>query len=169
VNQSSSRWEGASLGGQSSLQRGAQMGALDESHRACDHCTTLRNLAAAGPVLLLLFCTAGCGDNHTRRASVAAEPTSVKQCLVKAGLRVTGGAARPIPGDDDAPDRGELITSGTFIAFYSSSTRAAKLAPAVRARARHYHGTVSRRGAITVLYLRTRNGIQRRVEACLPS
>jgi hypothetical protein len=73
------------------------------------------------------------------------EPTSiasVKQCLEDEGLEVR--AAIPGPDDDDAPDRGELVTSGAFVAFYSSSDRAEQLAPEVRENADQARGEVAR-------------------------
>jgi hypothetical protein len=75
-------------------------------------------------------------------------PAFVKNCLTLAGLPVQGGAAEHLPGDTDGPDVGEIITSGAFIAFYSSSALANR-----RAREIARNGEVSRHGKVTVLYV----------------
>lgn len=82
------------------------------------------------------------------------EPTSiasVQKCLEDEGLEVR--AAMPGPDDDDAPDSGELVTSGAFVAFYSSSDRAEELAAGVRKNAEQARGEVVRYDDVTVLYL----------------
>jgi hypothetical protein len=82
------------------------------------------------------------------------EPTSiasVQKCLEDEGLKVRAGM--PGPDDDDAPDRGELVTSGAFVAFYSSSGRAEELAGGVRKNAVQARGEVARYDDVTVLYL----------------
>jgi hypothetical protein len=82
------------------------------------------------------------------------EPTAiakVQECLEDEGMEVL--VARPQPDDDDAPDRGELITTGAFVAFYSSSDRAEELAAEVRENAERARGDVARYGDVTVLYL----------------
>jgi hypothetical protein len=107
----------------------------------------------------------GCGGKDHSTVAAQPGPRSVKQCLEAKGLKVTGGPGKPLPGDTDAPDRGELITAGAFIAFYSSPARAEKLAPKIRANARRLQATVARRGAISVLYLH--RGAQKQIEACL--
>jgi hypothetical protein len=94
------------------------------------------------------------------------EPTSmavVQKCLEDEGLRVR--AAKPARGDDDAPDRGELITSGAFVAFYSSSDRAEELAAAVRESAEQARGEVARYDEVTVLYLP--NSERHTIENCV--
>jgi hypothetical protein len=93
------------------------------------------------------------------------EPTSVRavqKCLKDEGLDVLGG--KPGPDDEDAPDRGELITSGAFVAFYSSSDRAEELAAEVRQEAEQ-HGEVARYDDVTVVYLRNAN--RETIENCI--
>ena len=104
------------------------------------------------------FAACGQGDERTSMATV-------QKCLEDEGLQVR--AAKPGPGDDDAPDRGELITRGAFIAFYSSSERAEELADAVRGNADRVHGDVARYDDVTVLYLPNaeRDPIENCVEA----
>ncbi len=110
-------------------------------------------------LLPLLF--ASCGGD---------EPPSigtVKSCLEGKGLRVTGGAGKPAPGDKDAPDRGELVTAGAFIAFYSSEELADKLATGVEANAKRIKATVEREGEVTVIY--TDAQTRDEIESCLDS
>ena len=96
------------------------------------------------------------------------EPTAigeVQKCLEDEGMEVL--AARPEPDDADAPDRGELVTTGAFVAFYSSSDHAEELAPEVRKNAGQARGEVVRYGDVTVLYL---PGAKRdKIENCLAS
>lgn len=83
------------------------------------------------------------------------EPTSiatVQKCLRDEGLDVVG-PVKPGPDDDDAPDRGELIATGAFLAFYSSADRAEELAAGVRENVENGRGEVARYGDVTVLYL----------------
>jgi hypothetical protein len=99
-----------------------------------------------------------CGDSD--------EPTSiasVRQCLEDEGLKVR--AAMPGPDDDDAPDRGELVTSGAFVAFYSSSDRAEELAAGVRENAGEARGEVARFDDVTVVYLP--NAKRETIENCV--
>lgn len=101
-------------------------------------------------------------------SSPAAAPTSiasVKQCLLAKGLQVTGGEHTPIEGDTDGPDRGELITRGAFVAFYSSVRRADELADAVRENSQRTGGEVGRYGDVTVVYLQ--NAKRETIEGCL--
>jgi hypothetical protein len=94
------------------------------------------------------------------------EPTSiasVKQCLEDEGLEVR--AAMPEPDDDDAPDRGELVTSGAFVAFYSSSDRAEQLMPEVRENVEQARGEVARFDDVTVVYLP--NAKRETIENCV--
>jgi hypothetical protein len=88
----------------------------------------------------------GCGQGEQTTAIAA-----VQECLEDEGLEVR--AASPGPDDEDAPDRGELITAGAFVAFYSSADRAEELAAGVRSNAGHARGEVARYGDVTVLYL----------------
>jgi hypothetical protein len=55
--------------------------------------------------------------------------------------------------DTDAPDRGELITRGAVVAFYSSADRADALEAEVRERAKESGTEVARHGDVTVVYL----------------
>ena len=82
------------------------------------------------------------------------EPTSiasVQKCLEDEGLEVR--AAMPRPDDDDAPDRGELLTRGALVAFYSSSDRAEELAAEVRKSAEQARGEVARYDDVMIVYL----------------
>jgi hypothetical protein len=95
------------------------------------------------------------------------EPTSiaaVQKCLRDQGLDVLG-PAKPGPDDDDAPDRGELITTGAFVAFYSSSDRAEELAAGVRKNAEQARGEVARYDDVTVVYLP--NAKRDTIESCV--
>jgi hypothetical protein len=101
----------------------------------------------AGALLaaVLVAGLAGCGGGQAKNPTVE----QVKACLHDAGLGAQGGATTPLPGDDNAPDVGEIVVppSGVFIAFYSSAARAARLAKSIAA-----NGELSRHGGITVLY-----------------
>jgi hypothetical protein len=95
------------------------------------------------------------------------EPPSiaaVKKCLEEEGLDVR--AAKAEPDDDDAPDRGELITTGAFVAFHSSSDRAEELAAVVRRSAKQARGELARYDDVSVVYLpnATRDTIDKCVE-----
>jgi hypothetical protein len=120
-----------------------------------DYMTTLRGAPRRTQgVKLRLWLIAGmavalgvgaCGESD--------EPTAiaeVRECLEDAGMEVL--EAHPEPDDDDAPDRGELLTTGAFLGFYSSSDRADELAVAVRENV-PARGDVARYGDVTVLYL----------------
>jgi hypothetical protein len=87
-----------------------------------------------------------CGDSDRPTAI-----TAVEKCLEDAGLEVR--AAKPGPADEDAPDRGELITARALIGFYSSADRAEELAAGVRRSAGRARGEVVRHHDVTVLYL----------------
>ena len=96
------------------------------------------------------------------------EPTSiaaVKKCLEEKGLRTLGGAHTPDPDDSDAPDRGELITQGAFVGFYSSSNRADELESEVRSSSKEAGAEVARYGDLTVVYLP--NAKRDEIEACV--
>lgn len=88
----------------------------------------------------------GCGGSEQPTAIAA-----VQKCLEDEGLEVR--AARPGPDDEDAPDRGELITAAAFLGFYGSADRAEELAAEVRRNAEQARGEVARYGDVTVLYL----------------
>jgi hypothetical protein len=88
--------------------------------------------------------------------------TSVKQCLEDEGLEVRG--AMPEPDDDDAPDRGELVTSGAFVSFYSSD-RAEQLMREVRENAEQARGEVARFQDVTAVYLP--NAKRETIENCV--
>jgi hypothetical protein len=101
---------------------------------------------------------AACGQSE--------EPTSlatVEKCLEDEGLEVR--AAMPRADDDDAPDRGQLVTRGAFVAFYSSSDRAEELAAEVRKNADQARGEVARYDDVTVLYLP--NAKRDTIETCV--
>ena len=111
-------------------------------------------------VALVAGCLAACGGDDT--------PTSItagRKCLEGQKFKVLGGAMKPAPDDDDAPDRGELITRGAFIAFYSSSDRADELAGGVRENAKQTAGKVARYDDVTVVYLS--NAPRDTIEGCL--
>jgi hypothetical protein len=118
----------------------------------------MRWAAALLPLLLL-----GCGGGDAKPPSIGA----VKTCLHDKGLRVIGGPGAPAPDDTNAPDRGELITTGAFIAFYSSEQVAERLSKGVKANAAGKSLTVDRRGAVTIVYISTQS--KDKIEACLTS
>jgi hypothetical protein len=97
------------------------------------------------------------------RATSRRRIASVKQCLEDEGFQVR--AAMPGPDDHDAPDRGELVTSGAFVAFYSSSDRAEQLVPEVRGNAEQARGEVARFEDVTVVYLP--NAKRETIENCV--
>lgn len=101
----------------------------------------------AGVAVIGSFGWLGACDQSEEPRSIA----SVQKCLEDEGLEVR--ATMPGPDDDDAPERGELVTSGAFVAFYSSSDRAEELAAGVRKSAEQARGEVARYGDVTVLYL----------------
>jgi hypothetical protein len=80
---------------------------------------------------------------------------AARSCLAKKGERVSGGPVYPLQSPT-SPD-GELIVgtsrAGAFIAFYTTTTRAAQLAPVVRRNAPRGGGPLERRGTVTVLWL----------------
>jgi hypothetical protein len=102
----------------------------------------IARVALTGSICWLLAC--GQSEEPTTLASV-------QKCLEDEGLEVR--AAMPRPGDDDAPDRGQLITNGAFVAFYSSSDRAERPAAEIRKRAEQVRGEVARYDEVSVLYL----------------
>jgi hypothetical protein len=115
---------------------------------------------------------AGCGaDEPEDRPSPSV--TAVKRCLEKAGLTVEGGAfGSARPDDEDAPDVGELVVPGAFLAFYSTEALADRLAPGIRKNAERLDGDLRRHGKITVLFVSTEGfattGDQRvRIEGCV--
>ena len=117
-------------------------------------------------VLPLLF--TGCGGNATPSVE------DVRSCLEEKRVIVTGKPAQNAPataqnasGDDDAPDRGELLAPGAFIAFYSSPELADKRAAGIRTNAKRIKATVERKGDVTIVYLDTRSKDE--IESCLGS
>ena len=106
-----------------------------------------RGALVSGAVIGIVGLLGAC-DQSEKPTSMAA----VQKCLQDEGLDVLG-PVKPGPDDDDAPDRGELITSGAFLAFYSSSDRAEELAVGVRKNAKQARGEVVRYDDVTVLYL----------------
>jgi hypothetical protein len=122
----------------------------------------------AACIAALLF--AGCGEERESApagSAKAATPAATKACLEDRGLKVAGGESRPDADDNDAPDRGELITAGAFIAFYSSTQRADALAGGVSANASRLKARVVRHGPVTVLYLDDRS--ESAISGCLPT
>lgn len=101
--------------------------------------------------LLLVSVLAGCGEDRSSTGTPRTL-TAVRSCLEGKGLKVTGGPAELATDDTDAPDRGELITAGAFIAFYSSAKVADDLAGGVRANTKAFNGTVERHDDVTVVY-----------------
>jgi PASTA domain len=83
-------------------------------------------------------------------------------CMRDAGIRTRAG--RPNPGDEDAPDL-ELVLREpgppAFVALYADPARARENAPRIRRIARRFHGSVERRGRITIVWVR-RPGAERR-------
>jgi len=82
--------------------------------------------------------------------SVAPDPSTAspslsraRACLSAAGFHVLGGAA---PHADPGGPTGELIVSGTFIAYYASEAVAARAEPDLLKRAASLHGYVMRHG-----------------------
>jgi hypothetical protein len=87
---------------------------------------------------------------------------ALKGCMQDAGIRTVAG--RPGPGDEDAPDL-ELVLREpgppAFVALYADPWRARENAPSIRRIARHFHGSVERRGRITIVWVK-RPGAERR-------
>jgi hypothetical protein len=83
-------------------------------------------------------------------------------CMHDAGIRTRAG--RPGPGDEDAPDL-ELVLREpgppAFVALYADPARARENAPRIRRIARRFHGSVERRGRITIVWVK-RPGAERR-------
>ncbi|TMK40469.1 MAG: hypothetical protein E6G56_07345 [Actinobacteria bacterium] len=132
--------------------------------------------AAAASIALVAL--AGCGGNSPHKAPSI---ESVRRCLKAAGLNSIGGTggstqvsstgqgptrttiAAPAPG---API-GELITTGTFIAFYSNQADANRAKPSVARNAARLHGSITRHGNITVIYLYPTDTNRKKVERCV--
>lgn len=77
-------------------------------------------------------------------------------CLRSAGFHVVGGpVGRTARGDSAAV--GELVTSGSFIAFYPSAAVAARAAPAITRNQTRLRigGSLVQRGNITILFVGT--------------
>jgi hypothetical protein len=107
----------------------------------------LRQVSARPITLVALALLAGCGGPSDARPSPG--PEEFKACLEDAGLSAQGGTTKPLPGDEDAPDVGELIVppSGVFVAFYSTADRATRAARKIER-----NGELTRHGQITILY-----------------
>lgn len=89
---------------------------------------------------------AACGGSAT------VSPQTVRACLSSAGFRVTGGpVSTALRGNSGAI--AELITPGTFIAFYPSHTAAAQAQPSVLQNVRRLHGSITRRHDVTILFV----------------
>jgi hypothetical protein len=119
-----------------------------------------RRLFASVAVIGSVWSLGAC-DQSEEPKSIAA----VRKCLEDEGLEVR--AAKAGPDDDDAPDRGELITTGAFVAFYSSSDRAEELAAGVGKNAEQARGEVARYDDVTVVYLP--NAKRDTIENCVES
>jgi hypothetical protein len=119
-------------------------------------------VVAAGGVVGLL---AGCGGTAARsHAASAVTPEAARKCLTGAGLRVIGGRAN---GNQEGP-AAELIVTGTFIAFYNSEESAKRSEREVAKNAASLHGSVQRRGRVTVLYVRRVPDAERKtIERCV--
>ena len=87
-----------------------------------------------------------------RLRAVATRIAVARTCLTNKGLKVAGGPVSPEQGPS-SPD-GELITTDTFVAFYSSVGKAQRLEPEVIRNAKRFRGQVVRHGAVTILWVR---------------
>jgi hypothetical protein len=92
---------------------------------------------------------------------------SARACLIHAAVRVKGG---PVPPEGHGPGgpEGELIVSDALIAFYIDSATAKRAEPEVLHNARSFHGEVERRGAVTILWVRSPpNDLRSDVHGCV--
>ncbi|MDQ6730886.1 MAG: hypothetical protein M3022_11450 [Actinomycetota bacterium] len=76
----------------------------------------------------------------------------MRACLTGHHLRVVGGAVNA-DSRGQSGATGELIVKSAFIAFYPSAAVAARHAGALRTNATRLHGSISRHGNVTVLYV----------------
>jgi hypothetical protein len=85
----------------------------------------------------------------------AFDARALKGCMKAAGIPTVAG--RPGPGDEDAPDL-ELVLREpgppAFVALYADPARARENAPMVRRNTRRFHGSVERRGRITIIWVK---------------
>ena len=94
---------------------------------------------------------------------------SLKSCLATAG--VPAAAARPGPGDEDAPDL-EIVLNRpgirAFVALYADPGRARENAPMVRRNARRGHARVERSGRVTIVWVKPPSpGLREAVVGCV--
>jgi hypothetical protein len=130
---------------------------------ACGDDPELESKAAPSPTTVVL--EASDTDYLSTEPSGKPSIAGVKKCLEAQSLEVIGGEGAPSPGDTDAPDRGELVTRGAFIAFYSSEALADKLAGGVESSAKGAGGNFKRYGPVTVVFTDTSS--QDEIETCL--
>jgi hypothetical protein len=101
--------------------------------------------------------------------AVFARIEKTRSCLIKQGVRVTGGPVLPSQGPN-SPD-GELLIvydgAQTFVAFYDSSRKARRLELEIVQNVKRIGGQVVRRGAVTVLWTHPATSqLRDRVEVC---
>ncbi len=109
---------------------------------------------AHSPVALVVLAAAcllgACGS--AGHSGSALSPSSVKSCLTSHGLRVLGGPVdKASRGNSGAS--AELIARNSFIVFYPSVAVADRHAAVLRANAARLRGSITRRGAVTVLFV----------------
>jgi hypothetical protein len=111
----------------------------------------LRRSPAALSVLATAVAAAGCGSGASTSVT-RHSMTSVRSCLDDRGIEVRGGATPDPSQDRNAPDVGELVTRGAFVAFYSTKGKADARAAEVRANVARAGGKTERYGDVTVGY-----------------
>ncbi len=92
-------------------------------------------------------------------------------CLTAKGVRALGGPVLPPPSPSSSSADGEIFVGrsaahAVFIAFYTRAARAQRLQAGLLSNARRLNGQVERQGAVTVLWLHPRSGVQAAVRAC---
>jgi hypothetical protein len=110
----------------------------------------LRRSPAALCVLATAIAAAGCGATNT--TATKHSMNKVRACLDDRGLEVRGGATPDPSQDPNAPDVGELVTRGAFVAFYSTTGKADARAGEVRANVDRAGGKTERYGDVTVAF-----------------
>jgi hypothetical protein len=103
--------------------------------------------------LATVVAVAGCGGT-TSSAVTKHSMTKVRSCLDDRGIEVRGGRTPDSSQDRNAPDVGELVMRGTFVAFYSSVAKAESRASQVRKAVADAGGTTKRQGDVTVAFFR---------------
>jgi PASTA domain-containing protein len=84
----------------------------------------------------------------------AFDARALSDCIRRAGIPTAAG--RPAPGNENAPDL-ELVlrdAAPAFVALYADPARARENAPSIRRRTRPFHGSVERRGRITIVWVK---------------